>query len=282
MLIDLHIHTTASDGLSDPAELLGQVRAAGITVFAVTDHDTVAALSTMSSLASDASLTFVAGVEITAVDRERDVHVLGYFIDATSPVLLEFLQESRLDRARRGQLMCEKLSAAGAPLEFETLQSGLPSPHAVISRPVVADALVNAGLVASRQEAFDRFLAEGRPAYVPRIGASPADVVSIIRRAGGLASLAHPGVTGKDDLIAPLVDAGLSAIECFHSAHSREVTSAYLALARRHGLAVTGGSDFHGRGTRRSEMFGQVGLPPEHYDTLVDRHRAIARAAGRA
>jgi 3',5'-nucleoside bisphosphate phosphatase len=274
-IIDLHIHTTASDGLSGPTELIEQIRAAGIAVFAVTDHDTVAALSGVRGLAANEGLTFVPGIEITAVDRERDVHVLGYFIDASCPALLAFLEESRQDRERRGRLMCERLTAAGAPLEFESLQLRLPALSGpVISRPLVADALVAAGHVATRQEAFDRFLAEGRPCYVPRIGPSPADVVAVIRRAGGLASLAHPGTTGRDDLIAPLVEAGLAAIECFHSAHDPAATDRYLALARRHGLSVTGGSDFHGAGTRRADQFGRLGLPAEHFDALTARHKA--------
>jgi predicted metal-dependent phosphoesterase TrpH len=276
--IDLHIHTTASDGLSEPSELIGQLCAADITVFAVTDHDTVSALPEVSSLASDAGLTFVPGIEITAVDRGRDVHVLGYFIDPTSPALLDFLETSRRDRLRRGRLMCQNLTAAGAPLEFEMVQSRLPPPHdRVISRPLVADALVAAGHVTTRQEAFDRFLAEGQPGYVPRIGASPADVVAIIGSAGGLASLAHPGVTRRDELIAPLVDAGLAAIECFHSGHTPEATGTYLALAAQSGLAVTGGSDFHGAGTRRAEWFGRTGLPAEHFASLVARHQRTRR-----
>ena len=158
-LIDLHIHTTASDGLSGPAELVSQLLVAGIGIFAVTDHDTVAALPTVSVLAADAGLTLVPGIEITAVDRQRDVHVLGYFIDAGRPALLDFLEVSRADRTRRGRLMCEQLTAAGAPLEFEALRSGPPGSHApVISRPLVADALISAGHVVSRQEAGLRLL----------------------------------------------------------------------------------------------------------------------------
>ncbi len=274
-IIDLHIHTTASDGLSTPPELVDQVRVAGITIFAVTDHDTVAALSDVSGLAAEAGVTFVPGIEITAVDRQKDVHILGYFINPGCPPLLEFLEASRRDRARRGRLMCEQLTAAGAPLEFESLHSGpQAAPSPVISRPLVADALVTAGHVASRQEAFDRFLAEGRPGYVPRIGASPAEVVAIIARAGGLASLAHPGTTGRDDLIRPLVDAGLAAVECFHADHNSAVTSRYLELARKYGLDATGGSDFHGVGTRRADSFGRIGLPREHYEALVARYHA--------
>jgi 3',5'-nucleoside bisphosphate phosphatase len=273
-MIDLHVHTTASDGRSGPEELIGQVRSAGIGVFAVTDHDTVAAVSRVAGLAAQAGLTLVPGVEITAVDRQKDVHVLGYFVDVTCPALLQFLDESRHDRERRGRRMCEQLTAAGAPLDFEALQSRCAAGHgAVISRPLVADALVAAGHVASRQEAFDRFLAEGRPCYVARTGASPADVIAIIIRAGGLASLAHPRTTGRDDLIGPLADAGLAAIECFHSDHDAAATSTYLALARMHGLSVTGGSDFHGVGTRRAEQFGRIGLPADHFESLTARRQ---------
>jgi 3',5'-nucleoside bisphosphate phosphatase len=276
-LIDLHIHTTASDGLSDPAVIVAQVLAAGIGTFAVTDHDTVAALAEVARLASDAGVTFVPGIEITAVDRGKDVHVLGYFVDASCPALLNALQASRLDRLRRGRRMCEKLTAAGAPMDFDALFGDdrlVQSSGPVISRPLVADALVRAGHVATRQEAFDRFLADGQPGYVPRVGLSPVEVVGLIQSAGGLAALAHPGVIGRDDLIGPLADQGLDALECFHSDHTPAVTDTYLALASRYGLAVTGGSDFHGAGTRRSDFFGRIGLPREHYAALAARHDA--------
>jgi 3',5'-nucleoside bisphosphate phosphatase len=276
-LIDLHIHTTASDGLSDPAVIVAQVLAAGIDTFAVTDHDTVAALAEVARLASDAGVTFVPGIEITAVDRGKDVHVLGYFVDASCPALLNALQASRLDRLRRGRRMCEKLTAAGAPMDFDALFGEDRLVHSsgpVISRPLVADALVRAGHVATRQEAFDRFLADGQPGYVPRIGLSPVEVVGLIQSAGGLAALAHPGVIGRDDLIGPLADQGLDALECFHSDHTPAVTDTYLALASRYGLAVTGGSDFHGAGTRRSDFFGRIGLPREHYAAFAARHHA--------
>jgi predicted metal-dependent phosphoesterase TrpH len=253
------------------------VLAAGIGTFAVTDHDTVAALAEVARLAFDAGVTFVPGIEITAVDRGKDVHVLGYFVDASCPALLNALQASRLDRLRRGRRMCEKLTAAGAPMDFDALFGDdrlVQSSGPVISRPLVADALVRAGHVATRQEAFDRFLADGQPGYVPRVGLSPVEVVGLIQSAGGLAALAHPGVIGRDDLIGPLADQGLDALECFHSDHTPAVTDTYLALASRYGLAVTGGSDFHGAGTRRSDFFGRIGLPREHYAALAARHDA--------
>ena len=221
---------------------MAQVQAAGIAIFAVTDHDTVAALPEVARLASDAGVTFVPGIEITAVDRGKDVHVLGYFVDASCPALLNALEASRLDRLRRGRRMCEKLTAAGAPMDFDALFGDdrlVQSSGPVISRPLVADALVRAGHVATRQEAFDRYLAEGQPGYVPRIGLSPVEVVGLIQSAGGLAALAHPGVIGRDDLIGPLADHGPRCARVFsqrsRTGRHRHLPGAGVTIwARRH------------------------------------------------
>lgn len=276
-MIDLHMHTTASDGRSSPAELVRQVRDAGIHTFSVTDHDTVAAVGATAALAAEAGLRFVPGLEITAVYRQKDVHMLGYFVDHESAGLLDFLTRSLADRLRRARLMSEKLAELGAPIDLEALiaRYGGPNSGKAIARPVVARALVEAGHVRDVQEAFDRFLAEGQPAYVGRNGAAPVDVVPIIHAAGGIAVFAHPGPLGRDELLPDLVDAGLDAIECYHSEHTPEMTERYLALARHYGLGVTGGSDFHGEGTRRSDQFGRIALPAEHF--LDVERRAASR-----
>jgi len=274
-LIDLHLHTTASDGRSSPEVLVREAIAAGLTTFAVADHDTVAAVPIVRTLAHDARLQFVPGVEITAVHQGRDVHVLGYFFEADSPVLLRFLEESRSDRLRRARRMCEMLAEGGVPVSFDDLLAHAgPTSGRSIARPLVAKALVRAGHVATEQEAFDRFLAEGRPAYVPRTGASAAEVVRLIAEAGGIASLAHPGLLGRDELIGPLAAGGLGAIECYHAQHDEATTERYLAMARTYDLAVTGGSDYHGAGDRRAEAFGKVGLPPDCFVRFAERARA--------
>ena len=274
-MIDLHMHTTASDGLSTPGVLIGQLQAAGITTFAITDHDTVAACGEMARRARDARLRFIPGIEITAVHDQTDVHLLGYFIDEEDPALRAFLAASRDDRLRRAREMGERLAALGVPIDIDRIlaESGGPYSGKAIGRPAVARALVSAGHAATVQDAFDRYVAEGRPAYVGRIGASPAEVVGIIRDAGGVTSFAHPGLTGRDELIAPLAAAGLCAIECFHSEHDEATTAKYLALARAHDLAVTGGSDFHGVGPWHERGFGTVALPQEHFDAFVIRAR---------
>lgn len=272
-MIDLHLHTTASDGRSSPAELIAQVIAAGIHVFAVADHDTIAAVDETARLADDAGLRFVTGVEITAVHRGKDVHMLGYFFDAESPMLRAFLADSCADRLRRAREMGERLAELGAPVDVGALiaRTGGPNSGKAIARPVVARELVAAGHVGTVQEAFDRYLAEGMPAYVARVGAAPAEVVGLIHEAGGLASFAHPGYTAMDDLLPGLLDAGLDAIECFHSEHTEEMTARYLRVASEHRLAVTGGSDYHGEGMRRAECFGRVGLPVDYFDDLASR-----------
>ena len=272
-MIDLHLHTTASDGSCTPSELVERARDARIDTLAVADHDTVAAVAEATALATAAGLSCVPAVEITAVHDAKDVHVLGYFVDITSPVLLGFLEDGRRDRLRRASAMCDRLTELGAPIDMESLirRSGGPNSGKSIARPTVAKALVEAGHVATIQEAFDRFLAEGKPAYCPRAGASPLEVVALITRAGGVAALAHPGPLAKDALIESLTDGGLAAIECFHSDHDEATTNRYLAMARDLGLGVTGGSDFHGPASRRAESFGRVGLPFEHYQDLLAR-----------
>ena len=273
LMIDLHLHTTASDGSCTPFELVQRALDARIDTLAVADHDTVAAVSETATLATAAGMTCIAAVEITAVHDAKDVHVLGYFVDITSPLLLSFLEDGRRDRLRRASDMCDRLATLGAPVDLETLirRSGGPNSGKSLARPTVAKALVEAGHVATVQDAFDRFLAEGKPAYCPRVGASPLEVLSLITRAGGIASLAHPGPLAKDALIESLAEGGLAAIECFHSDHDEATTNRYLVMARDLGLGVTGGSDFHGPGSRRADSFGRVGLPLEHYQDLLAR-----------
>ncbi len=146
-----------------------------------------------------------------------------------------------------------------------------------MARPQIAAALVAAGHAADVPDAFERWLSEGRTAFVPHCGRSPADVVSVITGSRGAASLAHPGTTERDDIVPALVDAGLAAIEAYHSAHDAGTQARYLALARQYGLAVTGGSDFHGDGLRRAEFFGVVGLPREEFERF--QARALASVA---
>ena len=269
-MIDLHLHTTASDGLFDPAVLVDLAWRAGIRTMSVTDHDTVAALPEVESAAVASRIAFVPGIEITAVHDGRDVHVLGYFIERDDAELAGFLERQRADRVRRVGEMAEKLASMGKPVDREALLAPLPHGRS-LGRPSVAKALVKAGHVADSRQAFDQLIGEGRPAFIPRRGPCPADVIGIINRAGGIASLAHPGLLKRDDLIPDMIDAGLTAVEAFHSEHDEITTQRYLAFAERHAILVSGGSDYHGERERRKAAFGTVGLPSDRFERLKAR-----------
>lgn len=271
-MIDLHLHTTASDGRCEPAELVQRAWSMGVRTLSVTDHDTVAAVAEVTKIGAELGLEVVPGIEITAVLAERDVHVLGYFFDPDSDILDGFLQEQRMDRVRRVREMASRLATLGKPIDVERITEG-PGTKAgkALGRPLVAAALVNAGHVADIRQAFDELIGEGRPAYVARRGGTPEEVVKIIRQVGGIASLAHPGPLGHDALIPELAKGGLSAIEAYHSDHDPAATAHYLALAAQYGLAVSGGSDYHGEVGHRRNGLGIVGLPEEHYQVLKAR-----------
>ena len=268
-MIDLHTHTTASDGRCAPAELVARARAAGVTVLSVTDHDTVAGCEPARAACAEALVELVAGIEITAVREDADLHILGYFIDPASPPLLAFLQEQRQQRIDRVRRMIARLADLGMPLDADAiLQRALDNPGISIGRPWIARALVASGYVASSNEAFSAWLGRGRPAFVPREGAAPAEVIARIHDAGGIASLAHPGPVGRDAWIPDLVAAGLDALEAYHSDHDAAATARYCAVARRYGLAISGGSDFHGDESHGPAAPGAVSLPFEEYERL--------------
>lgn len=273
-MIDLHLHTTASDGTLAPAALVARAAAAGLRVIAVTDHDTLDGLPEARGAAAAHGLRVIDGVEITAVEEQRDVHMLAYFVDPSDAALLAFLSAQRTDRLRRVREIAGRLAALGFPIDVESLlASAAETPGRSIGRPQIASALVAAGHARDRDDAFDRLLGNDCPAYVPRRGASPDEVIAIVRDAGGLVSMAHPGLTKKDHLIPRLAAAGLTALEVRHSDHDAATEQRYRTLAAQHGLAVSGGSDFHGDSGRRAAMLGAVTLPAEDF-VLFESRRA--------
>lgn len=271
-MIDLHLHTTASDGRSTPEALVREAAAAGVRTIAVTDHDTMASTAAIANAASEAGLTSVPGIEITAVGDGRDVHVLGYFLDPEHDELQAFLANQRADRRRRLETIVAKLDRLGVPLEAGLLErAAAQSAGRALGRPLVARALVDAGHARDIGDAFDRYLGDGRPAFVERRGASPADVVRLIARAGGLASVAHPGKLKRDDIVSAMIAAGMPAIEVHHPDHDELDAARYAQIARMHNLAVTGGSDYHGPGSGRTGGLGKVGLTEDQFARLRSR-----------
>jgi predicted metal-dependent phosphoesterase TrpH len=260
-VIDLHLHTTASDGLLEPSALVERAAAAGLSTIAVTDHDTVGGIAAARDAGIGFGVRVIAGIEVTAVENGRDLHILGYFFDPLSAALGRLLTAQRADRIRRVREIGARLGDLGYPLDVEPLLSAASQSGRSIGRPAIADALVAAGHCADRNDAFARLLGRGCPAFVPRDGTSPAAVVEIIHEAHGIASLAHPGISAEDALIERLVSAGLDAIEVWHSDHSAGQQQHYGELADRLNVAKTGGSDYHGDGVHRVCRLGGVVLP---------------------
>lgn len=255
--IDLHSHSTASDGQYPPGEVAARARAAGVRVWALTDHDSVAGLAAGAAAAAVIGLRFVGGIELSVQLDRREIHVLGHFVDPQSKALRAFedlLAEKR--RVRMGE-MIEKLAALGVALTAEEIERF--SGGKTLGRPHVARALVDRGIVASVKEAFDRYLGEGRPAYVGRYRVTGREAIALVRGAGGAATLAHPGVNRleRGDL-ERLAGWGLAGLEVFHPDHNPSVQDKYLRLARELDLVPTAGSDFHGEAISPDRRLGSV------------------------
>lgn len=250
--IDLHAHTTASDGSLTPTELVGKARALGLAALAVTDHDTLGGLRQAQSAAACVGLDLVPGVELSVEDDAGRFHLLGYGFDPENAALADTLITLRRSRAARNALMAEKMAALGLPVTMDDVRAEAGEDAQVIARPHFARALIKKGVVESVQEAFDKYLSTGKPLYLPKEVLTPRDAIALIHGAGGVAVMAHPGLVPLDeaalaDRVARLAqDDGLDGIEAYYSQHSRADTHRFLALAARLGLLVTGGSDFHG------------------------------------
>lgn len=268
--IDLHTHSTASDGLLAPARLVALAVERGLRALALTDHDTVGGVAEAGAAAAAAGLRFIPGVELSTHVEAGEVHMLGYFIDPDKPTLLASLARFREAREGRAEAMVARLSAAGAPIRLERVLA--LAAGGSIGRPHVARALVEAGHATSVGDAFDRWLVRGRPGYVERFKLTPADAVRLIREVGGVPVLAHPH--SADDLpglLPELIDAGLAGLECYYGDYDEIRREQYLTLARRHNLVPTGGTDFHGTGTAHRRPLGGVYVPPETVAALAAR-----------
>ena len=269
--VDLHTHTTASDGTYTPAELVREAVRRGVRVLAVTDHDSVDAVApALLTARAYPPLELVPGIEINTDDPGGEIHILGYFVDHEAGWLGDLLREFRQERAARVHRIVERLAALGHPIDadevFALVQEGSAG------RPHVAQVMVRRGYVGTVREAFDRFLAAGKPAYVPHRKVSPREACEIIRRAGGLAVVAHPGFhEDPEEMVRTLAGTGLlDGVECYYAEHSPEQTGRFLGLCRELGLAPTGGSDFHGPKVRAATL-GQPPVPWEAWEGLRRR-----------
>ena len=247
--IDLHLHTTHSDGSFSTAEVMAFAKQAGLTALAITDHDIVDGIPEATAIGNELGIEVVPGVEISSRLGESELHILGYFLNWTDPLLAQRLSTLRDSRHLRNPKIVQRLNELGIPITYEEVRAlaGTES----VGRPHIARLLMEKKFVTSAKEAFDRYLANGRPAFVDRELPEPAEAVRWIREAGGVPVLAHPtwvrtSAEGLRVLVRELKAAGLGGVEVHYSTHTPSQTTEYLDLAKQCDLLVTGGSDFHG------------------------------------
>jgi 3',5'-nucleoside bisphosphate phosphatase len=247
--LDLHLHTTHSDGSLSPAEVLQLAHKAGVTALAITDHDIVTGIPEAIATGTELGVEIIPGVEISSCVGNSELHILGYCIDWQDSELNRRLTTLREGRHRRNPQIIERLRSLGLDVTYDEVRAlaGTDS----VGRPHIARLLMNKKYVSSAKDAFDRYLAEGRPAYVARELPLPVDAIAWIRAAGGVAVLAHPtwakvSGEGLTTLLTALKAEGLGGIEVHYSTHTKRQTTEYLDLAKRLDMLVTGGSDFHG------------------------------------
>ncbi len=267
--VDLHTHSTASDGRLSPAEVIRKSAEAGLTVIALADHDTVDGIVP----ALEAAKTFpwlkvIPGVEISTDVPEGEVHVLGYFIDFTYPELQATLRRMRYSRQERAQGMIAKLRNLGLPIEWERVKE--IAGGGSIGRPHLAQALLEKNYIASIKEAFTKYIGWGGPAYVSREKMTPVEAVALILQANGLPVLAHPlTINNSETMIIELKAAGLVGIEAYYDGYTVEEINGLVTLAKRYGLIATGGSDYHGLDTSTETMIGGADVPIESAEQLI-------------
>ncbi|HEX9148293.1 MAG TPA: PHP domain-containing protein [Thermoanaerobaculia bacterium] len=259
MRVDLHSHSSVSDGLDSPAELVFRMASAGVGAFALTDHDTLQGLPEARAEAGRRGIELIPGAEISAnFAGQDDVHILALFVDETNAAFNASLAERQAGRRTRGERMAQKLIEAGFAIDLDAIREDVGD--GVWGRPHLARALIRAGYAAGNDEAFDRFLGDDQPWYVPYDKWEAEDVLDSVHRAGGICSLAH-AIWYRDPemLIAGLAAKGLDAVEVFHSDHGPDEVERFGRLAARFGLGVSAGSDFHGSVEGRKAPGGVFG-----------------------
>jgi predicted metal-dependent phosphoesterase TrpH len=259
MAIDLHLHSTASDGTLTPEEIVKLASRFKLRAIALTDHDSVEGIPAALKSAQKYGIEVIPAVELSSDLEGRDIHFLGYYIDHTSEMLLKHLKNLRKLRFERAVRMVERLRGIGIDIPLQEVIEKAGS--GAVGRAHLARVMVDKGFIDNIEEAFERYIGRKAPCYIEKYIYTPEEVIDIIRRAGGIAVLAHPGLSRVDEYIREFIDHGLKGLEIYHSDHSKDDVRFYRSLAQRMGLIVTGGSDCHGLDSNRGLVIGSVKVP---------------------
>ena len=270
MEIDLHLHTTASDGTLTPKQLIEQISKTSLRIIAITDHDaTIGSDHAIQAASAHKQLTVIPGIELGTATDDSELHILGYFIDSTNIKLQSTLEQFRTERIQSARATVDKLAAINRPVSWQRV---LELAGGSIGRPHIARAMIEAGHVETIAEAFDRFIGEKGIARVPRPKLHPIDALEIIHSAGGIAAIAHPRtVNHLSNIVKQLVDAGLAGIEVYAEKYRGDRLDTYLDIATRYDLVTCGGTDYHGLGTNNESTPGTNGPPSDTASKLLAR-----------
>lgn len=263
---DLHIHTTASDGNSTPAEIVKLAAEQKLDVISITDHDSIAGLEEAIAAADELEIEVIPGTEITASYGEREAHLLAYGFDTVNADFLKLMMEHRKARVDRGKWILDKLSREGLDLDIDEVRAEANGSN--IGRPHIASVLINKGYVASFKEAFIRYLSNQQLGVIPSDYFAHHEVIETVKAAGGATIIAHPGQMYSEQELEELVEAGVDGIEVVHPSHNYEMQKKMEAFADKHNLLSTGGSDFHGQSQDYQKYFGVVTISTEKVNRM--------------
>lgn len=271
--VDLHMHTTCSDGLLSPAQLLEKVRGADLAAFSITDHDTIDGYRSVASFISESDSELITGVELSVSLDGNDIHMLAYLFDPDNADFNRALDSFRSQRGERGKQMVELLRKQGVDISYEEVES--TADGAVVGRPHVAETMHRIGAIKSYEEAFKKYIGQNCPAYIPKTIVHPQEAIELIHRAGGVTIMAHPFVANMQSYLETMATMGLDGVEAYHYTHSSAQTLQMIDAANRYNMIYTGGSDFHGR-TNRAAAIGSQRVPLDCLEQLKTRKALLS------
>ncbi len=266
--VDLHSHTNYSDGFNSPKELIDKAKGKGIEVLSITDHDNLAAIAEASEYGRKVGVEIIPGVEISSDILDREIHILGYFVEPGNPELERYLEFFREERLKRADRIVKKLNTLGISLKLDDVLKF--ARNSAVGRPHIAQAMLEGGFINSYYEAFNKYIGNGCVAYEKKVHISPRSAFKIISDSGGLSFIAHPGVM-PEHILKELIESGVDGIEVVHPSHSQLLVKFYRGIVNEYFLLESGGSDFHGGKREDENNFGKFYVPPAVVEAMRQR-----------